>query len=438
MVDSGASGLYFAKDSPVSNVDRSAPQIRVGTASGQIQHSSARATLTMPQLPEYFPKTGHVMPEFKHSLMGLGSICDANCTVLFSKAAVTIFDPQGKPLLQGWRDRHGAKLWRFALRPTTAPQAHSSSVATEQAYVAMAAPSIEASNLHAFSAYDLPSVEALVRYLHAAAGFPVKSTWLDAIKAGNFASWPGLTYRNASKYCPSSDETIQGHMAQTRQNVRSTKPKPPKIKTNDPPACPQVVHGPLPSPAAQQDQKIPLPGPIRPTVPPPAPAPVESTNEVHIRVEPVHKLYTDDTGRFPVRARSGNQYIMIAYHVDSNSILHVPFKTKADKHRIEAYTSIRQRLSALGHKVDLQILDNEASGEYKRVITEVWKSRYQLVPPDMHRRNAAERAIRTFKAHFLTILAGVAPNFPTYLWDKLLQQAELTLNLLGISAWPSF
>ena len=55
--------------------------------------------------------------------------------------------------------------------------------------------------LAAYSTYDLPSVEALVRYFHAADGFPVKSTWLKAIKAGNFASWSGLTFKNASKYC---------------------------------------------------------------------------------------------------------------------------------------------------------------------------------------------------------------------------------------------
>ena len=52
----------------------------------------------------------------------------------------------------------------------------------------------------------------------------------------------------------------------------------------------------------------------------------------------------------------------------------------------------------------------------------------------MHRQNSAEHAIRTFKAHFLSILAGVDPSFPPYLWDLLLLQAELTLNLLWQSA----
>ena len=41
-------------------------------------------------------------------------------------------------------------------------------------------------NPAANSVYDLLSVEALVRYMHAASGFPVNSTWLRAIKHGNF------------------------------------------------------------------------------------------------------------------------------------------------------------------------------------------------------------------------------------------------------------
>ena len=67
------------------------------------------------------------------------------------------------------------------------------------------------------------------------------------------------------------------------------------------------------------------------------------------------------------------------------------------------------------------------------------------MPPHTHRSNAAERAIHTFKAHFLSILAGVAPDFPRNLWDLLLPQAELTLNLLrqatldpSQSAWSYF
>ena len=56
--------------------------------------------------------------------------------------------------------------------------------------------------------------------------------------------------------------------------------------------------------------------------------------------------------------------------------------------------------------------------------------KYQLVPPGNHRANAAERAIQTFKSHFISGLAGLDPKFPLGKWDRLLEQATLTLNLL--------
>jgi hypothetical protein len=58
---------------------------------------------------------------------------------------------------------------------------------------------------------------------------------------------------------------------------------------------------------------------------------------------------------------------------------------------------------------------------------------YQLVPPHCHRRNTAERAIRTFKEHFVAGLSSVDPSFPMHLWDVLLPQSEITLNLLRTS-----
>jgi hypothetical protein len=87
-------------------------------------------------------------------------------------------------------------------------------------------------------------------------------------------------------------------------------------------------------------------------------------------------------------------------------------------------------LAAWGLSVDLQILDNEASSDYKEAITFKWNATFQLVPPDMHRRNWAEHAIGTLKDHFLAILAGVDSAFSPYPWDLLLPQAKLTLNLI--------
>jgi hypothetical protein len=48
----------------------------------------------------------------------------------------------------------------------------------------------------------------------------------------------------------------------------------------------------------------------------------------------------------------------------------------------------------------------------------------------MHQRIKAKWMIRPLKNHFLSILAGVSTAFPPYLWDLLLPQAKLTVNLL--------
>ena len=61
--------------------------------------------------------------------------------------------------------------------------------------------------------------------MHAAAGFPVKSTQLKAIKNGNFETWPGLTYSNADNYFTHEVENIKVNMVQSLQGVRSTKEK---------------------------------------------------------------------------------------------------------------------------------------------------------------------------------------------------------------------
>ena len=131
---------------------------------------------------------------------------------------MTVFSKDNKNiLLKGWRDTTGAKLWRFSLRPEDNPVSsiHPTTPTTPAA----------------LNAHDLPSVGALVHYLHAAAGLPVKSTWLAAIKAVNFSTWPGLTYTNASRYCPNSEETTKGHLTQAKQGIRSTNTGPPTLAT---------------------------------------------------------------------------------------------------------------------------------------------------------------------------------------------------------------
>jgi hypothetical protein len=164
---------------------------------------------------------------------------------------------------------------------------------------------------------NLPSIGALVTFYHVCLGFPVKQMWLDTTKAGNCDTFDGLTYSNVARYCPDINKLIFG------QNVRSTKPK--------------------------------RPTPLSPTsLPTAAPSPkVMLSNQVFIKVYPPSRLYTDNTGRFLIRAHSGNQYVMTAFHADGNLILQQAFKSKSDRHQILAYNAIMTCLAARDLLVDL-------------------------------------------------------------------------------------
>jgi hypothetical protein len=107
-------------------------------------------------------------------------------------------------------------------------------------------------------------------------------------------------------------------------------------------------------------------------------------------------------------------------------------KSRSASEWVKAYDNINQDFTAKGFKPKLQTLDNEASAALKHFFT-ANAVEYQLVPPHCHRRNYSERSIQTFKEHFVAGLASVDPTFPLHLWDRLLPQAEITLNLLRTS-----
>ena len=75
------------------------------------------------------------------------------------------------------------------------------------------------------------------------------------------------------------------------------------------------------------------------------------------------------------------------------------------------------------------ILDNECSDNFKQIIRDN-KMTYQLADAHDHQRNIAEKAIQTFKNHFVSILCGTDDNSLMKWWDRLLEQAEHQLNML--------
>ena len=185
-MDSGASGIYLTPEASKKQVNCFAPAIQVGTELGQLQTSSASCKLDLPGITKVLRTLGDVMPGFHHNLLGIGEFCDAYCKVLFTKTSVAIFEKKGEPVITVWRENNNTKLWNISFLPNDddSPEHNKS----------------EKTTLGVYSAYDLPSVAALVRYFHAAAGYPVRSTWMNDTKAGNYASWTGITYNNEVRY----------------------------------------------------------------------------------------------------------------------------------------------------------------------------------------------------------------------------------------------
>jgi hypothetical protein len=140
-------------------------------------------------------------------------------------------------------------------------------------------------------------------------------------------------------------------------------------------------------------------------------------------------IYTDGTGQFPKQSRTGMNYIMVLAENDSDAILVEAVRNRSAGEMVRAYSVLIERLHACGIFPTKQVLDNEISQAYKDAIAS-FNIAYELVPPHNHERNKAERAIQTFKNHFVSILCGADKDFPLYLWSDILRQAEHTLNLL--------
>jgi hypothetical protein len=128
--------------------------------------------------------------------------------------------------------------------------------------------------------YELRNTGALVHYLHKALFSPTKSALLQAVKDGHIITWPGVTEDDIHKHLRLTPATAIGHMNQRRQNIRSTS----KTLIAD-------------APPAETDLGT-------------------KTHLLYAVLVNQGQLYTDLTGKFPVRSSKGNSYIIVCYVYD--------------------------------------------------------------------------------------------------------------------------
>ena len=108
--------------------------------------------------------------------------------------------------------------------------------------------------------------------------------------------------------------------------------------------------------------------------------------------KPRDTIYTDQTGKFLHTSIQYHNYQMVIHKIDGNSTWIEPMKNKTQGGMIKARHKSLKRIKLQGIVPLHQILDNEIYEAYKEEILAT-KMPYQLVSPDDHLPNIAERAI---------------------------------------------
>ena len=376
--DTGTTGHFFKCNNTNGLINykqaTEEEKVKVQLPNGHFIVSSHVAELNIPALPAHARRV-HIFPDLQGSLLSIGDICDAGCTAIYTADVVKIKDQWGAQILTGFRDAL-TRLWmidvaKHSPAPPSMPRAPAA--------------------INAVSQQPLDTVGDRVEFLSRTFGSPAESTLLEALDKGYF-TFPGVTARTARRYRHRlrTPESAAGHLDQVRQNNKARA---------------------LPTPPADTDSD--------PTV-----------VITHVYHEHNHM---DATGSFPITSHRGHNYIMVMFSEGANYIKAIPFINRTQDSMLAAYREGLQFFTAKGFVPNIQHLDNEISQKFRDYCKDEDIS-LALMPPHQHRRNKAERAIRTFKNHFGATLAGVDPDFPMGAWDELLEQVEITLNLLRPSA----
>jgi hypothetical protein len=310
IVDSGCTGHFLLVNAPCLNKVKSRTPLTVRLPNGATMESSHTAELDITELNAAASKANVFLGMANHSLLSVRQLCDEGYIVTFKQASVTICDSGKTQILNGPQDLDTG-LWRINLKQTNnhIPKPIENNV------------------------YELRNTGALVHYLHKTLFSPTKSAMLQAVKDGHLITWPGLTEDAINKHLKLTPATAMGHMNQQRQNIRSTS---------------KALIADQPKPDTDLGTKPHL---------------------VYAVVVDQGQLYTDLTGKFPVRSSKGNSYVMVCYVYECNYVKVIPMKSRSASEWVKAYDTIHQELTVKGFKPKLQTLDNEASAALKKKCT---------------------------------------------------------------------
>ena len=338
--------------------------------------------------------TGYVIPGMKnHSLISVTKLCRAGCKVLFSSDECVVIH-KGIEVLRGrLHPKNG--LWYLPINQKQ----------TDTTFLIHNDSKLKQNTHQANSVYHTSTLAETIQYIHQCMFSPTIDTFCKAIDNDQLIGFPPITSSQVRKYLPESTATAKGHMNRLRKGTRST------TKQNS-----------LNQQAIEQD--------FRPTND--EEAEVELFVGATIAEQNEGTIYTDNTGRFPIQSFHGKKVQFVAYEYRSNAILVRALQDETDKSMVEAFQDIYKYFTERGFKPKLNVMDNQCSKAVQAFIKSTGAD-IQLVNPDDHRVNAAERAIQTWKNHWIAGMGTLDPNCPIQLWCQFIEQGQDTLNMLRVS-----
>ena len=131
----------------------------------------------------------------------------------------------------------------------------------------------------------------------------------------------------------------------------------------------------------------------------------------------------------PTTSSHDTKYLLVLYGYDSNDILAEPMCSRTGPEHLAAYQQATQALVARGLHPNIKRLYNEVFSKLKAHIV-ASDINYQLAHPHIHQRIWDDQEIFTFKNHLLALISSCDRKLIMNLWERLLYQALLTLNLL--------
>ena len=375
--DSGATSHFMIEGAAVINIQVDTSPITITLPDGATLHSTHTCNLDIPWLPATVT-AAHIVPGLSHSsLISTRRFCDAGYTVTYDADKCTV-SKNNRTVLVGHRDP-ATRLWHLPINPQTPHPATPSPPL-------LPPPEQQANNVH-----TIPHIQNRVKYMHQAFFCPPHQTLIRAANLGFLDNIPFLTASNIHTHLARSPATAKGRLRLHAQGLSSTRRPTPRTRAHEVPTDVFCF-------AALADKQ-------------------QGT------------FYSDCTGALPTRALEGQQLFFVAYAYDPNYIFAIPIASTSNDHIITAYREVFQTLIDKGFKPTFSITDNQASAPIRAYLQEQ-NCRLQFVEPNNHRVNAAERAIQTFKNHFISGLCITDKNFPFQLWNHMATQAVITCNIL--------